>query len=57
VLAAGVQELEGEPVDANGTYVNEGQLLTVWPAGADGKLVGEDIYFGTAGMGKLVRLT
>ena len=50
-------ELEGEPVDANGTYVNEGQLLTVWPAGADGKLVGEDIYFGTAGMGKLVRLT
>jgi hypothetical protein len=55
VLAAGVEELEGEPVDADGTYVNEGQLLTVWPAGDGGKLVGEDIYFGTAGMGKLVR--
>jgi hypothetical protein len=55
VIAAGVEELEGEPIDSEGTYVNEGQLLTVWPAGADGKLVGEDIYFGTSGMGNLVR--
>ncbi|MCZ6712164.1 MAG: nuclear transport factor 2 family protein [Gammaproteobacteria bacterium] len=55
VLAGGVEEVEGESVDADGTYVNEGQLLTVWPAGEGGKLVGEDIYFGTAGLGKLVR--
>lgn len=55
VIEAGIEEVEGEAVDAAGTYVNEGQLLTVWPAGADGKLVGEDIYFGTAGLGKLVR--
>lgn len=55
VLAAGVEDVEGEPVDADGTYVNEGQLLTVWPAGEGGKLVGEDIYFGTPGLGKLVK--
>ncbi|MDH3644885.1 MAG: nuclear transport factor 2 family protein [Gammaproteobacteria bacterium] len=55
VLAAGVEEVEGEAVDPEGTYVNEGQLLTVWPAGEGGKLVGEDIYFGTAGLGNLVR--
>jgi hypothetical protein len=55
VLAGGVEEVEGEPVDADGTYVNEAQLLTVWPAGEGGKLVGEDIYCGTAGLGKLVR--
>ena len=44
MLAAGVTQVEGEPVDPEGTYVNEGQLLTVWPAGDGGKLVGEDIY-------------
>jgi len=55
VLAAGVTQVEGEPVDPEGTYVNEGQLLTVWPAGDGGKLVGEDIYFGTSGLGRLVR--
>jgi hypothetical protein len=55
VLQGGMEEVEGEAVDPEGTYVNEGQLLTVWPAGDDGKLVGEDIYFGTSGLGKVVR--
>lgn len=55
LLAAGVEEVDGEPVDPDGMYVNEAQLLTVWPAGEGGKLVGEDIYFGTAGLGELVR--
>ena len=55
VLAAGVNEVEGEPVDPEGTYVNETQLLTVWPAGEGGKLVGEDIYFGNSGLGELAR--
>ena len=55
VLAAGVEEVDGEPVDAEAKYVNQGQLLTVWPAGEGGKLVGEDIYFGTAGLGKLAK--
>ena len=55
VLAAGINDVEGKPVDADGTYVNESQLLTVWPAGEDGRLVGEDIYFGTAGLGQLTR--
>ena len=55
VVSAGIEEVQGKPVVAEGTYVNEGQLLTVWPAGQEGKLVGEDIYFGTAGMSKLIR--
>lgn len=53
--AAGVEEVDGEPVDPQGTYVRQVQLLTVWPAGEGGRLVGEDIYFGTAGTGTLTR--
>ena len=47
LLAAGVTQVNGEAVDAAAKYVSNSQLLTVWPADADGKLIGEDIYFGT----------
>ena len=29
-----------------GLYLTDTQLITVWPADPDGKLIGEDIYFG-----------
>ncbi len=29
-----------------GLYLTDTQLITVWPADPDGKLLGEDIYFG-----------
>jgi hypothetical protein len=56
VLAAGVSEVGGAPVDPDATYVGEAQLLTVWPADADGKLIGEDIYFGSSPFARLQKL-
>jgi hypothetical protein len=56
VKASGVEEVQGLPVDPDATYLTESQVLTVWPAGADGKLKGEDIYMGSSPMSCLVRL-
>jgi hypothetical protein len=47
LISSGVSEVNGEPVDANARYVSENLILTVWPADADGRLVGEDIWFGS----------
>lgn len=44
VIAMGVRELDGAPVAEDDLIVTSTQLLTVWPAGEDAKLVGEDIY-------------
>jgi len=46
VIASGVEEVEGAAVDPKKTYLSETHLLTVWPSGEGGKLVGEDIFFG-----------
>jgi hypothetical protein len=46
LIAMGVSELDGTPVDDGDIILTTTQLITVWPAGADAKLVGEDIYFG-----------
>ncbi len=48
--ASGVEEVEGEPVEDDGEYVSEWQILTVWPIDEAGKIIGEDIYFGSAPM-------
>jgi hypothetical protein len=56
LLAAGVTQVNGEPVDPSARYVSNAQLLTVWPADAEGKLIGEDIYFGTNPFDQLDRL-
>jgi hypothetical protein len=56
VAASGVGEVGGEPVDPEATYLAEWQILTVWPAGPDGRLVGEDIYFGSPPMALLRRM-
>ena len=56
VVAAGITEVSGVPVDADARYVSENQILTVWPAGKDGKLVGEDIYFGSPPMAALRKI-
>jgi hypothetical protein len=42
----GVRELDGTPVDEGDLILTTAQLITVWPAGAGAKRVGEDIYFG-----------
>ena len=46
VSAMGITELDGSPVAEEDLILTTTQLLTVWPAGAGAKLVGEDIYFG-----------
>jgi len=47
VIAGGVSEVGGEPVDPDARYLTANRILTVWPAAVDGRLVGEDIWFGT----------
>jgi hypothetical protein len=46
VIAMGMRELDGTPIGDDDLILTTTQLITVWPAGADAKLVGEDIYFG-----------
>jgi hypothetical protein len=44
VVAMGLTELDGTPIGEDDLILTTTQLITVWPAGAGGKLVGEDIY-------------
>ncbi|MGA0840747.1 MAG: nuclear transport factor 2 family protein [Pseudomonadales bacterium] len=46
LLAMGMRELNGAPIVAEDLVLTRAQLVTVWPAAPDGRLVGEDIYFG-----------
>jgi len=48
VAASGVDQVDGKPVDESATYLSENHILTVWLAGDGGRLVGEDIFFGSA---------
>lgn len=56
IAASGVGEVEGEPVDAEATYLAETHILTVWPMSEDGRIIGEDIYFGSPPLERLSRL-
>jgi hypothetical protein len=53
VIASGITEVAGVPVDADARYVSENQILTVWPAAEDGRIKGEDIYFGSPPLSSL----
>ncbi|MEQ8859055.1 MAG: nuclear transport factor 2 family protein [Pseudomonadales bacterium] len=46
LLAMGLKEVAGAPLAADDLLLTTTQLVTVWPADADGRLIGEDIYFG-----------
>ncbi len=50
VKAMGIEEVEGEAVEDKDEYVSEWQILTVWPIDEAGKIIGEDIYFGSTPM-------
>ena len=56
LIASGTTEVNGEPVDSEADYLSENLILTVWPADEDGRLVGEDIWFGTMPNQKLARM-
>ena len=55
--AMGLAELDGTPLAADELVLTTTQLITVWPAAADGKLLGEDIYFGHSPLRNVVRIT
>jgi len=44
--AMGITEVNNQSIDDHPLWLSNAQLITVWPADADAKLVGEDIYFG-----------
>lgn len=46
LIAMGMAELHGQALDAGDLVLTTAQLITVWPGDPDGKLIGEDIYFG-----------
>jgi hypothetical protein len=44
IAAMGATELDGTAIGEDDLILTTTQLITVWPAGVGGKLVGEDIY-------------
>jgi hypothetical protein len=57
LIAAGRKEVGGAAVKPDELFLTRAQLVTVWPGAADGKLVGEDIYFGEDALASAVRIT
>jgi hypothetical protein len=55
IAASGLEEVAGEPVDSEATYLAETHILTVWPMSSDGRIIGEDIYFGSQPLERLSR--
>ncbi len=53
IAASGVEEVAGKPVDPEAPYLAETHILTVWPMSSDGRIMGEDIYFGSSPLDKL----
>lgn len=51
--AMGLNEVNGEAIDSHELWLSNAQLITVWPADPEAKLVGEDIYFGEDPMSTL----
>ena len=56
LVASGVEEVGGEPVDGDANYLSETHIVTVWPMTSSGQIIGEDIYFGSPPMERLRRL-
>ncbi len=50
LAAMGMTEVNGVAVDSQELWLSNAQLVTLWPADSEGKLIGEDIYFGQSPM-------
>ncbi len=46
LLQMGITSVGDTEVSEDSLWLSNAQLITVWPADAEGKLIGEDIYFG-----------
>ena len=49
----GVTTVADQPISSHELWLSNTQLITVWPTAPDGKLMGEDIYFGEDPMSTL----
>ncbi len=56
LIVSGVTEVEGEAVDVDASYLSESLILTVWPADEDGRIIGEDIWFGNTPNSNVTKL-
>ncbi|MCY3639537.1 MAG: nuclear transport factor 2 family protein [Gammaproteobacteria bacterium] len=56
LLAMEVAKVGDEEVQAGDFWLGGAQLVTLWPADADGKLIGEDIYFGASPFANLKKI-
>ncbi len=57
LIAMGVTEINGTDINSQELWMSNAQLVTLWPADAKGKLIGEDIYFGQSPMTTLTPIT
>lgn len=57
LAAQGLQDVGGVAISSSELWLSNAQLLTVWPNDGNGKLVGEDIYFGQNPMTTLVPIS
>ena len=57
LIAAGRKRVAGVAVSPDELFLTCAQLITVWPGDAEGKLVGEDIYFGEDALATALRIT
>lgn len=56
LLAMGVAKVGDADVQGGDLWLGDAQLVTLWPADADGKLIGEDIYFGASPFANLRKI-
>ena len=57
LVTMGINEIGGVAITDHELWLSNAQLITVWPAAAGNKLVGEDIYFGEDPMTTLTPIT
>lgn len=56
LLAMDVTKVGDVDVQGGDLWLGGAQLVTLWPADADGKLIGEDIYFGASPFANLRKI-
>jgi hypothetical protein len=57
LIAMGRTSFSDAPVAHAELFLTTTQLITVWPSDPDGKLVGEDIYFGEQPLSHMEKIT
>ena len=57
VRAMGLEAIRDTPIGDDELILTRAQLVTIWPGDADGKLIGEDIYFGESPISSAQRIT